>query len=129
VLIYATILSTVFSAHVLRFDSFPISTTYMDIANFIIIVGFAILGAIINFFFFRAVIISAMKQVFIDLQAANAAIRVVNIEAPTPLQHSVDPNNLRNDSPINQEPAIRTATTLVTRSGKVFQRESQDPTV
>ena len=101
----------------------------MDLANFILIVGFAILGAIVTFFFFRAIIISAMKQVFIDLQAANAAIRVVNVEAPTPLQHSVDSTNLQNDSPINQEPVIRTATTLVTRSGKVFQRESHDPKV
>lgn len=101
----------------------------MDLAGLIIIVGFAILGAIVNFFFFRAIIISAMKQVFIDLQAANAAIRVVNVEAPTPLQHNVDSASLRNDSPTNQKPAVRTATTLVTSGGKVFHRESHDPTV
>jgi hypothetical protein len=123
------ILSTVFPPLFFVITPIHSQATYMNLVSFILIVGFAILGAIVNFYFFRAVIISAMKQVFIDLQAANAAIRVVNVEAPTPFQHTVDSSNHRNDSPINQEPVIRTATTLVTRSGKVFQRESHDPTV
>lgn len=98
----------------------------MSLDTFVIFLVIAFIGSIINFFFFRAIIISAMKQVFIDLQAANAAIRVVNVEAPTPLQHNVDSTIQRNDSPVIQKPVIRTATTLVTSGGKVFQRESQD---
>lgn len=107
--------------------------TYMDFATFIIIVGGAFLGAVFNFFFFRAIIRSAMKQVFIDLQSANAAIRVVTVEAPTPLQHGANAIAQQGDSTISQapiqnpRPPIRTATTLVTRGGKVFQRDTQNP--
>ena len=62
----------------------------MDGPTFVFIIAFAIIGSIIQFFFFRAIIISAMKQVFIDLQTANAAIRVVAIEDPESLTHSAD---------------------------------------
>lgn len=92
----------------------------MDFGTFVIAVLLGIIVTIINFFFFRAIIISAMKQVFIDLQNANAAIRVVTVEDAEPLSHEAADN-----MPTRSQPPLRTANTLVTSGGKVFRRKEQ----
>lgn len=83
----------------------------------------AIIGAAIQFFFIRAIIISAIKQVFIDLQNANAAIRVVNVQDAVPLSHvSGEAINQPAATAEHRGRPVRTPDTLITSGGKVFQR-------
>ena len=75
----------------------------MDFGSFVIAVFLGIVVMIINFFFFRAIIISAMKQVFIDLQNANGAIRVVTVKDAKPLSHEAADNIPTSSRPSEQQ--------------------------
>lgn len=92
----------------------------MDGGTVVFLIAFAIIGTFVQFFFLRAIIISAMKQVFINLQSENAAIRVVAVENPDPLTNSADVTEARPRAP------VKTANALITSSGKVFQRKPND---
>jgi hypothetical protein len=74
----------------------------MDFPTFVLTLCFGILITIINFYFLRAIIISGIKEAFKQMEEAKAPAN-----APTELK-----------------PA-RTDNTLVTKSGLVFERKTQ----
>ncbi len=73
----------------------------MDFATFVITIGVAFLVTLINFFFFRSVIVSGIKEAFRQMEEA---------KAPATETAGVKP--------------IRTDNTLVTKSGLVFERKT-----
>ncbi len=73
----------------------------MDFATFVITIGVAFLVTLINFFFFRSVIVSGIKEALRQMEEAKApAIETAGVKP------------------------IRTDNTLVTKSGLVFERKT-----
>jgi hypothetical protein len=76
----------------------------MEFSTFVITIGVAFLVTLVNFYFFRAVIVSGIKQAFKEMEEAKA-------QAPAKDTTEAKP--------------VRTDNTLVTKSGLVFERKTQ----
>jgi hypothetical protein len=76
--------------------------TQMEFSSFVFTLCLAILVTIINFYFLRAIIISGIKEAFKQMEEAKAPANAPAEVKPT-----------------------RTDNTLVTKSGLVFERKTQ----